>query len=658
MRNKVSPLIYNEVIGTNQFKNVLLINKGVKNYQTFVNSVNSDTFPIVYSLNSTKVELLELLHRMFSIIERIGFVFYSYGDSKTVFLDKKSWFENTEVAPYSENLKFILDIIAEFQIKNMDFLACDTLNYPTWTNYYEILTQSTCVIIGASNDKTGNIKYGGDWVLESTSQDIEQIYFDHNISYYTFLLDNPTWATIIDFLYVDSPHGLGITNTHIYVALSSFRKIIKININDPTDIDNNWVTQDTFYNSFIPIAMAIDSNNEYMYIGMNSGRIIKLNIADPTIHTYYWASIYFNSINGIVFTSPGNLINSLVIDNTNTYLYVLKSNNTIDKITIETQNINSSWLSEGISLYLYILDVSYSFLNIHVGFVIDKTNTYMYVTNQSLNTITRIEIADPNNYNNEWATSEQGLDFPCGLVIDNTNTYMYVLNNDNNYISQIKLSDTNIFNPIYAPLIGDSYQEALIIDKTNTYLYVLNTSARSLSRIDLPIVCFKEDTKILTNKGYIKIQDLRKGALVKTFKDGYKPIHMIGKREMYHPAVEERLKTQLYNCSKNEYPELIEDLVITGCHSILVDKIKSTEQRAKIIEINGNVYITDTKARLPACVDTRATVYKTPGVYNIYHFSLDNTDYYMNYGVYANGLLVETCSKRYLKELSNMTIIE
>jgi hypothetical protein len=44
--------------------------------------------------------------------------------------------------------------------------------------------------------------------------------------------------------------------------------------------------------------------------------------------------------------------------------------------------------------------------------------------------------------------------------------------------------------------------------------------------------------------------------------------------------------------------------------------------------------------------------------YTIYHFALENDNYYMNYGVYANGLLVETCSKRYLTELSNMELIE
>jgi hypothetical protein len=42
---------------------------------------------------------------------------------------------------------------------------------------------------------------------------------------------------------------------------------------------------------------------------------------------------------------------------------------------------------------------------------------------------------------------------------------------------------------------------------------------------------------------------------------------------------------------------------------------------------------------------------------NIYHIALENDDPYMNYGIYANGLLVESCSKRYLKELSKMRIL-
>jgi hypothetical protein len=169
--------------------------------------------------------------------------------------------------------------------------------------------------------------------------------------------------------------------------------------------------------------------------------------------------------------------------------------------------------------------------------------------------------------------------------------------------------------------------------------------------------CFKEGTMILTDKGYRPIQEIRKGDLIETYKHGLKPINMIGKRPLYHVCSEERIKDQLYMCSMEQYPELTEDLVITGCHSVLVDRYVDQEQREMVIKTLGQIYLTDGKARLPACIDKRTSVYEKKGTYTIYHFALEHDDYYMNYGVYANGLLVETSSKRYLKEHSNMELI-
>jgi hypothetical protein len=186
---------------------------------------------------------------------------------------------------------------------------------------------------------------------------------------------------------------------------------------------------------------------------------------------------------------------------------------------------------------------------------------------------------------------------------------------------------------------------------TGTFTFTLTVTAE-------PLVCFKEDTKILTDQGYKPIQELRKGDLVKTLKHDFKPIALIGKREIYHPYLKERIKDQLYLCSKTEYPELFQDLIITGCHSILVDNFTCEEQKEQAILVNGDLFGTDYKYRLPACVDKRTTVFANPGTYTIYHLALENEDYYMNYGIYANGLLVESCSKRYLKELSNMELIE
>uniref|UniRef100_A0A6C0JF28 Hedgehog/Intein (Hint) domain-containing protein n=1 Tax=viral metagenome TaxID=1070528 RepID=A0A6C0JF28_9ZZZZ len=170
--------------------------------------------------------------------------------------------------------------------------------------------------------------------------------------------------------------------------------------------------------------------------------------------------------------------------------------------------------------------------------------------------------------------------------------------------------------------------------------------------------CFKEGTMILTDKGYRSIQELRKGDLIETYKHGLKPIDMIGKRPLHHVCSEERIKDQLYVCRVDQYPEITEELVITGCHSVLVDRYVDQEQRSMVTETLGKIYLTDGKARLPACVDKRATVYEKKGTYTIYHIALEHDDYFMNYGVYANGLLVETSSKRYLKELSNMELIE
>jgi hypothetical protein len=173
----------------------------------------------------------------------------------------------------------------------------------------------------------------------------------------------------------------------------------------------------------------------------------------------------------------------------------------------------------------------------------------------------------------------------------------------------------------------------------------------------VPLVCFKEDSKILTNDGYIPIQNLRKGDLVKTLMNGYVAIDMIGYREIENVICEERIKDKLYVCKQSKYPELFEDLVITGCHAILVDEFKNNEERVKTSEVLTRIFVTDAKYRLPACVDSRASAYEKEGKFTIYHLALENDDSRMNYGIYANGLLVETCSKRYLKELSNMILL-
>jgi alpha-tubulin suppressor-like RCC1 family protein len=167
--------------------NILLIDESVAEASLFFTSVNESTFPIMYSNNSTKNGLLTLLQTKFTTIQRIAFVFHTSGSMVNTFLDNKPFFlENEE--PHSENVDFLISLFNQFKVKNVDYLACNTLNYPNWVNYYQLLIDSTGIIVGASNDETGNIKYGGDWIMESTSENIELIYFTKSIEYYNYLL--------------------------------------------------------------------------------------------------------------------------------------------------------------------------------------------------------------------------------------------------------------------------------------------------------------------------------------------------------------------------------------------------------------------------------------------------------------------------------------
>jgi len=187
--NEPAPLIYNMdlLAQPNSITNLLLIDRAVPAYQTFIDSANSTTFPVAYSWSSSKSELLTLLQGV-SCIERIGFVFEARGSSSQLFLDNKPFFIVNEVTPYSENLEWLLSVIRDFGVKNVDFLACNSLNMPEYNAFYGILLGETGVVVGASNDATGNIKYGGDWVMESTMEDIEMVYFKESIEYYKYLL--------------------------------------------------------------------------------------------------------------------------------------------------------------------------------------------------------------------------------------------------------------------------------------------------------------------------------------------------------------------------------------------------------------------------------------------------------------------------------------
>ena len=178
------------------------------------------------------------------------------------------------------------------------------------------------------------------------------------------------------------------------------------------------------------------------------------------------------------------------------------------------------------------------------------------------------------------------------------------------------------------------------------------------------IYCFLEGSTILCQvdgeEVQVPVEQLQPGALVKTSKSGFKPLKTIAKSTIYNTATIERSKDRLYKYSKETHPELEEDLIVTGLHSVLVNSLTRSqkEQTAKHLRLMfpedvEKIFVTETKPRLLAYLDERAEPWKSEGFYQVWNFSLEHHNEKSNYGVYANGnFLLESCSISNMRNIS------
>jgi hypothetical protein len=162
--------------------------------------------------------------------------------------------------------------------------------------------------------------------------------------------------------------------------------------------------------------------------------------------------------------------------------------------------------------------------------------------------------------------------------------------------------------------------------------------------------CFNEGTKILClNKNleeeYIAVENLRKGDFVKSYKHGYRRIDLIGKNNMINNP--NKFTDCMFKMVKTDENNLIEDLIVTGGHSILVDDLGEYKEESEKIFIK--LQTIDDKYLLLAGISKDFIKLEDTNVYTTYyHFILENNgNDDERFGVWANGVLTETPSKRY-----------
>ena len=222
-------------------------------------------------------------------------------------------------------------------------------------------------------------------------------------------------------------------------------------------------------------------------------------------------------------------------------------------------------------------------------------------------------------------------------------------------------NNTNIskYSAITGALITSSYINTTHIPRflafNNSFLYFTNAGTTRTVYKGVQPTCFNYDTKILClnnlfQEEYIPIQDLKSGDLVKTYLHGYRKIDLIGKISFSN-------HTDLFNCmykmEKTEENGLLEDLIITGGHSLMVDSI-SVEEQERYCEKGLNNFVEenkiDDKYLLLACVSDKFVKVTSNDVFTCYLLVPENNgDDNERFGIWANGILTETPCKNYFK---------
>jgi surface protein len=486
-----------------------------------------------------------------------------------------------------------------------------------------------------------------------------------NVATKPLMLDTSS-ATVMTDMFRSSPsfnqelsnfNTSNVTNmSGMFQGAASFNQdVSSFDVSNVTDFTSMFFSATAFNNGDTP--------------GSSNNPLTWTTTLASSFQSLFQATQFNQDVSSFDLTNVTNLagtFNNCPFNNNSANNWNTSSVTTIDSMFYENSVFNqniSSWNTSNVT-NMYCLFYSASAFNQNIGSWntgnVTNFNGTFYLATAFNNGDTSGSSNNNLNFNTSSATTMERMFWSASAFNQNIGSWNTVLvtTMDNMFNSATVFNqDLSSWSVEIIPSLPTGFATGAGFESTTAYYPLFGEAPPP------PPPCFKEGSKILClvdgEEKYVPIENIRRGHLVKTFACGFKKVEVIGKSKLYNPANKLFSKRRLYKYSHAAHPEIAEgdDLIITSCHSVLVNKI-TAELREQIIELFGEIYVTEAKYRLPACLDVSAAPYEEEGVFTIWHLALENEVYNKNYGVYANGLLVESCSIRFLKEFSGMELIE
>jgi len=178
-------------------RNLLLIDNRVKDVDTVIQSLTTDTLYVIFDFFSDSLQDIINKITLLNVLEydSIGFFQENYFSPNYQLIQsfEPSTLDNIEICDplllsWQSYESFISYLVNELQIKNIDLLACDIYNDSNWKYVIQYFKNKFNITIECSTDKTGSALQNGNFMLESNNTNLIGKYFTENILKYPFVL--------------------------------------------------------------------------------------------------------------------------------------------------------------------------------------------------------------------------------------------------------------------------------------------------------------------------------------------------------------------------------------------------------------------------------------------------------------------------------------
>jgi hypothetical protein len=298
--------------------NLLLIDSSIREFSLFTNSINPNTLFISYDYTTDTIS--DILLRIQSLNQTsftyLGIVFEDDTTFNKLFAINEpylSFNEQNQIIPNNVT-SFIKTLVNTYSITTIDFLACNLLSYPLWHSYFDYLIIENNVIVRASNNLTGNLSIGGDWVLETTNENIRDLYFTEEIGNWNSLLgmtNNNNSNIILDkegnmyYVGINTRGCFGTSSTAVGAVAQTFtlntdfpslpsRKVLQVCCSSLNNLGFSWLITNEPTNNLYTCGLNITG-----MLGINSSDFIERNFFSNKLEdelTDIFPSTRFNSI--------------------------------------------------------------------------------------------------------------------------------------------------------------------------------------------------------------------------------------------------------------------------------------------------------------------------------------------------------------------------